>query len=97
MITLKFEWDQNKAKINKKKHGVTFEEAQSTFYDQDAIQYFDPDHSEDEERYILLGNSSQLKTLIVCHCYRESETVIRIISARRADREETLAYWSNQL
>ena len=96
MKKLIFEWDNKKDKINQKKHGVTSKEAQSAFYDEYAIQFFDPDHSEDEERYILLGTSFKLKTLIVCHCYRQEETILRIISARKADKDEEQAYWSNR-
>ena len=97
MKKLIFEWDDNKDKSNLKKHGVTFNEAQTAFYDEYAIQFFDPDHSEDEDRYILLGTSFKLRTIVVCHCYRKEETVVRIISARKADREEEQAYWSNRL
>lgn len=97
MKKLIFEWDDNKDKSNLKKHGVTFKEAQTAFYDEYAIQFFDPDHSEDEDRYILLGTSFKLRTIVVCHCYRKEETVVRIISARKADREEEQAYWSNRL
>jgi len=97
MKKLIFEWDSKKDKTNVKKHGVTFKEAQTSFHDEYAIQFFDPDHSEDEERYILLGTSFKLKTLIVCHCYRQEETIVRIISARKADKDEAEAYWSNRL
>lgn len=96
MEKIEFEWDAKKAKTNLKKHAVSFEEAKTAFYDEDAIQFYDPDHSEDEDRYILLGNSLRLKTLVVCHCFRESDTIIRIISARKADREEAQAYWSSK-
>jgi hypothetical protein len=64
------------------------------FYDENAREYADPDHSASEERFILLGISSRLRVLVVCHCYRESESVIRIISARRAQRNEEETYWS---
>ena len=93
MKHLEFDWDKKKNKINTKKHGVSFEEAQTTFYDEYAIQFFDPEHSEDEDRFILLGTSFKLKTLVVCHCFRQEEAVIRIISARKADKEEELEYW----
>ncbi|WP_353571982.1 BrnT family toxin [Candidatus Albibeggiatoa sp. nov. BB20] len=96
MKELKFEWDEQKNKINKKKHGISFEEAQTVFYDEYAIQFYDPDHSEYEERYILLGTSLKPDTLIVCHCYRQAETVVRVISARKADKDEAQAYWSNR-
>lgn len=96
MEELRFEWDEEKNKLNKKKHGVSFEEAKTAFYDEYAVQFYDPDHSEDEDRYILLGTSFKLQTLVVCHCFRESETVIRIISARKADKDEREVYWSNR-
>lgn len=96
MNELKFEWDSNKDKTNQKKHGVSFEEAGSAFYDEYAIQYYDPDHSEEEDRFILLGISFKLRTLVVCHCFRATETVIRIISARKADRDEENDYWSTR-
>ena len=96
MEELRFEWDEEKNKLNKKKHGVFFEEAKTAFYDEYAVQFYDPDHSEDEDCYILLGTSCKLQTLVVCHCFRESETVIRIISARKADKDEGEVYWSNR-
>lgn len=96
MKRLKFEWDDQKDKINTKKHGVSFDQARTVFYDEDAIQFFDPEHSEDEDRFILLGTSFKLKTLVVCHCFRQEETVIRIISARKADRDEEQVYWSKR-
>lgn len=91
-MDLVFEWDDNKAKGNLQKHGVSFEEAQTVFYDENALLIDDPDHSEDEERFIILGLSSTAKLLVVCYCYRASETVIRIISARKATRKETQYY-----
>ena len=91
-----FEWDNKKEKINKRKHGISFEEARTAFYDENAIQYFDPDHSDDEDRFILLGISFKLKVLVVCHCFRENDSVIRIISARKADKDEEYEYWRNR-
>lgn len=96
MKELIFEWDKKKEKANVQKHGVSFEDARTAFYDEHALQFFDPDHSEDEERFILLGTNHKLKALVVCHCFRESETLIRIISARTADKEERDAYWSQR-
>ena len=96
MIELRFEWDKHKEKANLKKHGVPFDEARAVFYDENAIQFYDPDHSENEDRFILLGLSFKLRILVVCHCLRESETVIRIISARKADAEEENEYWRNR-
>ncbi len=94
MKNLNFEWDKRKNTTNTKKHGVSFEEARSVFYDEYAILFFDPDHSDDEERFILLGLSHKLNTLVVCHCFREVEAVVRIISARKADIDESETYWS---
>lgn len=75
MKELVFEWDKKKEKANVQKHGVSFEDARTAFYDEHALQFFDPDHSENEERFILLGTNHKLKTLVVCHCFRESETI----------------------
>jgi hypothetical protein len=94
MIDLEFEWDKRKAKVNLKKHGISFEEARTIFFDEYAVQFFDPDQSEEEDRFILLGSSHILNALVVCHCFRQEDTVVRIISARRADKEEEEAYWS---
>ena len=93
MKTINFEWDENKDRINKQKHQVSFEEAKSVFRDEAALVIADPDHSEAEERFLILGQSDQLKLLVVCHCYRESDTVIRLISARKATRNETVQYY----
>ena len=92
MGTLRFEWDERKATVNAKKHGVSFEEARSAFYDERARLIEDPDHSGAEERFILLGLSSSLRLLLVCHCYRSAGNVIRIISARKATIHETKSY-----
>ncbi len=92
MKELGFEWDKSKSKSNREKHGVTFEEAQEVFFDTHAIRFFDPDHSEDEERFILLGMSYKLRVLVVCHCYRKNDTIIRIISARKATKNEAKNY-----
>ena len=88
----KFEWDLKKAGSNHKKHGVTFDEAQSVFYDAHGRLIPDPDSSIGEERFILLGQSTQLNILLVCHCYRDSEQTIRIIPARKADKRERKQY-----
>ena len=93
MQEIEFEWDPAKNKENIRKHGVSLEEAQTVFLDENAIRYFDPDHSEDEDRFVMLGMSIRLRVLVVCHCFRKGETVIRIISARRADKGEANAYW----
>ncbi len=96
MKQLEFEWDDKKDTANSKKHGVSFDEARTVFYDEYAIQFFDPEHSESEDRFILLGTSFKLKTLVVCHCFRQEETVVRIISARKADKDEEQVYWSER-
>lgn len=92
MKNIQFEWDPSKNKSNYLKHKVSFEEAQSVFYDENAIQYFDEDHSDDEDRFIMVGTSYQLRTLLVCHCERESGLIIRIISARKATTNEIKQY-----
>jgi uncharacterized DUF497 family protein len=94
MESLQFAWDEKKNRANRRKHGLSFEEAQTAFFDERAEVYFDPDHSEDEDRFILLGLSYRMRVLVVCHCYRESDLLIRIISARKADKSEQEDYWS---
>jgi hypothetical protein len=89
---IRFEWDQSKATANLRKHGVSFEEAQSVFYDEFAVQFFDDEHSVSEERFILLGMSSGARLLIVCHCERDLGNLVRIISARRATKRESAFY-----
>ena len=92
MHDIRFEWDKAKAALNKRRHGVSFEEAQTVFYDEHAIEFFDPDHSEREDRFIMLGVSFQLRLLVVCHCLREAQSVIRMISARKATHHEAKHY-----
>ncbi len=87
-----FDWNENKNQINIKKHGIGFDEASSVFYDEKAILFDDPIHSEYEDRFLLLGVSNNANICMVCHCYRESDTVIRIISARRATKKEADRY-----
>ena len=89
---MRFEWDSSKAASNAKKHKVTFEVAKTVFYDDFAIQFFDEEHSFDEERFLLLGMSSDARLLLVCHCEREDGDVIRIISARKATESEAQNY-----
>jgi uncharacterized DUF497 family protein len=89
---LRFDWDERKNKSNRIKHGVWFEEAQSVFNDPHGRLFYDPEHSKGEERFILLGVSSAARTLVVVHCYRESDAVIRIISTRKATRKEARFY-----
>ena len=87
-----FEWSEKKATANLAKHGVSFDEAQTAFKDSDALVIDDPDHSDDEERFVLLGLSSAPRMLVVCHCYRENDEKIRIISARKANKNELTVY-----
>ena len=96
MDSLRFEWDPEKNEINKRKHQVSFEEAQTVFYDEEAKVIDDPEHSADEERFIILGFSKRANLLVVCHCYRASETVIRIISARKATKTEMRQYFARR-
>ena len=88
MNEIKFEQDENKNTINKRKHGISFEEAQTVFRDEEALVIDDPDHSQEEERFIILGFSEKANLLVVCHCYRASDSIIRLISARKATRTE---------
>jgi uncharacterized protein len=92
MDEIRFEWDPQKAAVNVAKHGVTFDEAMSVFSDERGLLLDDPDHSLEEERFILLGLSTQLRLLVVVHCYRETDAVIRLISARRATSMEQQFY-----
>ncbi len=94
MKTISFIWDENKEEENLKKHKISFKEAQTVFIDPNARMIFDPEHSEEEERFILLGISSTLKLLVVCHCYQENDIIIRIISARKANKKEQKQYGS---
>jgi len=89
-----FAWDEAKDRVNQRKYGVTFEEAQTVFLDENAIRFFDPDHSKREDRFLMLGISFRLRVLVVCHCHRDDETVIRIISARKANKQERSDYWN---
>ncbi|MCA9758072.1 MAG: BrnT family toxin [Candidatus Eisenbacteria bacterium] len=92
MSGIRFEWDPRKARQNERKHGVGFAEAETVFVDEKALFMADPEHSEDEDRFVLLGLSAFLRILLVCHCYRESDEVVRIISARKATRSERAQY-----
>jgi uncharacterized DUF497 family protein len=96
MTAIEFAWDEQKRQRNRKKHGVDFEEAQSVFYDERARLIDDPDHSEHEERSILLGMSYRFRLLAVCHALYEEENIIRIISAREAtshERRQYMEFW----
>ena len=90
-----FDWDENKNSINKDKHDISFEEAQTAFYDSNALIIDDPDHSDEEDRYILLGFSIEANLLVVVHCYRSDDSIIRIISARKATKNEARKYADN--
>jgi len=92
MKPLRFSWDDRKNKTNQKKHNVSFEEAQTLFFDENAIEFFDPDHSKDEDRFLMLGLSYRLRILVVCYCLRKGDFEIRIISARKATKKEQKIY-----
>ena len=94
MKELRFEWDEKKYKLNQKKHGISFLEAQTVFSDENGLLLDDPDHSLEEERYIILGMSSKLRLLVISHTYRRKDLIVRIISARKATRMEQRQYWS---
>ena len=92
MDGLSFKWDERKNALNRRKHGVSFEEARTAFLDENARVIPDPEHSAGEERFVLIGLSISVRVLVVCHCYRKSDETIRIISARKANRDETDQY-----
>jgi hypothetical protein len=95
MADLRFVWDPKKNRENRRDHRVSFEEAETAFADEHGVLMADPDHSQDEDRFILLGLSATLRLLVVCHTYRKEDEVIRLISARKADRSER-AYYSGR-
>ena len=92
MEDIRFEWDERKNRLNVRKHGVSFEEAGSVFFDEDALEFYDDEHSDWEDRFLMLGMSARQRVLLVCHCMREGGTVIRLISARKATRNEKKLY-----
>lgn len=92
MAQLAFDWDDGKDLSNQKKHGISFEEAETVFVDENALLIHDPDHSGEEDRFVLLGLSAKFRMLVVNHCYRKNDEVIRIISARKATRMERKQY-----
>ena len=92
MKDITFEWDKAKNKVNAQKHGVSFEEAESVFFDEFALLIADPDHSENEDRFVLLGLSAKLRMLLVCHCFEVEDGLIRVISCRKANRKEIPMY-----
>ncbi len=93
MENIHFDWDNKKAKSNVKKHGVSFEEAQTVFFDDMAVQFWDESYSRKEERFLMLGLSNKLRILLVVHCFRGSDSTIRIISARKATKKEMNEYY----
>ena len=92
MSDLRFEWDEAKDRANRQKHGISFGEAKTVFFDEEAVEYPDPDHSDREDRFLMVGRSFRLRALLVCHCYRADDAVIRIISARKATAIERASY-----
>lgn len=92
MNEIKFEWDFEKAELNQKKHHISFKEASTVFYDPNALLIADPEHSINEDRFIIMGLSIESHLLVVCHCYRQNDNLIRIISARKATSNETKQY-----
>ncbi len=93
MGPLRFSWDDRKNKTNQKKHNVSFEEAQTVFFDENSIEYYDPDHSQDEDRFLMLGLSYQLRVLVVSYCICKEGSEIRIISSRKATKKEQKVYF----
>lgn len=93
MNKLIFTWDDDKNISNKRKHDISFEEAQTVFFDENAIEFDDPDHSINEKRFILLGLNQSLKVLVVCHCYRKDDSEIRIITERKVTKKEKIVYF----
>jgi len=90
---MKFEWDENKNRINRIKHGISFQEAETVFDDENAVVIYDDKHSISEERFIIIGIDFNYRELTVCHCYRGKDDTIRIISARKASKNEFKLYW----
>ena len=97
MSNITFEWDASKASLNKKKHGISFDEAKTVFFDENAKVIHDPEHSDDEERFIILGLSVNVRMLVVIHCYRKNDRIIRLISAKKATQKESAQYHGGQL
>ena len=92
MSEIRFTWNPRKAKANVAKHGISFEEARTVFLDEYAVEFYDDEHSAWEDRFLLLGMSSRLRLLMICHCFRESDGLIRIVSARKATQRESAHY-----
>ena len=95
MCMVEFEWDENKNQENIKKHGISFEEARTVFREEGTVIAFDENHSTDEDRFLIIGFSIKLNLLIVCHCYRQNNTIVRIISARKVTKSEAKEYEQN--
>ena len=91
-MSITFEWDAAKASLNKKKHKISFDEAKTVFSDENAIVIHDPEHLDNEERFVILGLSAIVRLLVVCHCFRDKDSIIRIISARKATKSESTQY-----
>ncbi len=96
-MDIAFVWDEDKNRINKRKHKISFEEAKSRFYDEYARMIYDTAHSRDEDRFVILGMSDRLHILVVCHCFCESDQIIRIISARKATKQEEKQYYEKRI
>ena len=96
MLSIIFSWDDKKNEANKRKHHVSFEEAQTVFFDENATEFYDPEHSENEERFLMLGLSYRLRVLVVSYCFRKDDSEIRIISARKATKKEQRVYFGGQ-
>ena len=94
-MDITFEWDAIKASLNKRKHNISFDEAKTVFFDEQAIIIHDPEHSHHEDRFVILGLSTVARLLVVCHCFRRNDSVIRIISARRATKKESMQYYGD--
>ncbi|MGA2620753.1 MAG: BrnT family toxin [Thermoguttaceae bacterium] len=92
MAELTFDWDERKDRENQRKHGVSFQEARTVFLDERAVEFYDDEHSQWEDRFLMLGMSAGLRVLLVCHCLRADGSVIRIISARKATKAEQAYY-----
>ena len=96
MKSIRFSWDEQKNRANQKKHRISFDEAETVFFDENAIEYFDPDHSVDEDRFLMLGISFRLRVLVVSYCLRQRGSEIRIISARKTTRKEQKVYFGGK-
>jgi len=94
--SIRFSWDEQKNRANQKKHRISFDEAETVFFDENAIEYFDPDHSVDEDRFLMLGISFRLRVLVVSYCLRQRGSEIRIISARKTTRKEQKVYFGGK-